>query len=85
MTDITDADREAAAQAAVLTEMREMIRAGRADHHAEPWARHREVAEATARKARDAEICAWLRETWMEDDAACVWDEIAASIDRGEV
>lgn len=42
MVEITQADREAAAQAAVLVEMRELILAGRADEHAEPWARHRE-------------------------------------------
>lgn len=41
---ITDADREAAASITALVEMRELIRAGRADHHAEPFARHRLAA-----------------------------------------
>lgn len=45
MATITENDREAAASAAVLVEMRDLIRAGRADHHAEPFARHREAAE----------------------------------------
>lgn len=39
-------DREAAATVAVLVEMRELIREGRADHHAEPFARHRHQARA---------------------------------------
>lgn len=51
---VSDADREAAASSAVLVEMRELIRAGRADHHAEPWADHR-LAERAA-------IVAWLRQ-----------------------
>ena len=42
--EVTDADREAAARIAVLTEMRELILAGRADHHAEPFAHHRQAA-----------------------------------------
>ena len=38
---VEQCDREAAASVAVLVEMRELILAGRADHHAEPFARHR--------------------------------------------
>lgn len=49
MIEVTQADREAAASVAVLVEMRELILAGRADHHAEPWTRHREAAEAPLR------------------------------------
>lgn len=47
---ITQADRERAASLAVLQEMRELILAGRADHHAEPFARWREadLAEGVA-------------------------------------
>lgn len=52
--EVTQADREAAASVAVLVEMRELILAGRADHHAEPFARHR--------LAERAKIVAWLRE-----------------------
>lgn len=39
--EVTQADREAAAAITVLPEMRELILSGRADHHAEPFARHR--------------------------------------------
>lgn len=46
MTTITQADRDAAASVAVLTEMRELILAGRADYHAEPFARHRAAGYA---------------------------------------
>lgn len=38
---VEQCDREAAASVAVLVEMRELILAGRADHHAEPFAKHR--------------------------------------------
>ena len=38
---VEQCDREAAASVAVLVEMRELILAGRADHHAEAFARHR--------------------------------------------
>mgnify|MGYP003419731314 FL=1 len=44
MIEVTQADRKAAASVAVLVEMRELILAGRADHHAEPFARHRIAA-----------------------------------------
>lgn len=53
MTDeveVTQADRIAAAAIAVLPEMRELILAGRADHHAEPFARHRQEALKQALK-----------------------------------
>ena len=75
--DITQADREAAAKAAALVEMRGLIRAGRADHHAEPWAAHRNQAE------RDtvARIVSWLRDNaWRLEDAST----LAASIEAGE-
>ena len=48
MVEVTQEDREAAASIAVLVEMRELIREGRADHHAEPFARHRIAAENVA-------------------------------------
>lgn len=48
MVEVTREDREAAASIAVLVEMRELIREGRADHHAEPFARHRIAAENAA-------------------------------------
>jgi selenocysteine lyase/cysteine desulfurase len=54
MVEVTQADREAAASVAVLSEIRELILSGRADHHAEPFARHR-LAEREA-------VVKWLRE-----------------------
>lgn len=48
MVEVRQDDREAAASIAVLVEMRELIREGRADHHAEPFARHRIAAENAA-------------------------------------
>lgn len=42
MVEVTDEDRQAAASATVLVEMRELILSGRADLHAEPWAKHRQ-------------------------------------------
>jgi hypothetical protein len=53
MVKVTDADREAAASVAVLPEMRELILAGRADHHAEPFARHRIAGAAALIEAGD--------------------------------
>lgn len=53
MVEVTQADREAAAAIAVLPEMRELILSGRADHHAEPFARHRHAE-------REA-VVKWLR------------------------
>jgi len=41
---VEQVDRDAAAQTAVLVEMRDLIRDGRADGHAEPWSHHREAA-----------------------------------------
>lgn len=42
--EVTQADRIAAAPMAVLAEMRDLILAGKADHYAKPFARHREQA-----------------------------------------
>lgn len=64
--EVTQADRGAAASVAVLVEMRELILAGRADHHAEPFARHR--------LAERAKIVAWLRD---EDDKRKHMDNFA--------
>lgn len=50
---VIQADREAAASVAVLAEMRELILAGRADHHAEPFARHRVAAIEVAALVAD--------------------------------
>ena len=61
MVEVTQADRKAAASVAVLVEMRELIREGRADHHAEPFARHRIAAENAA-----LERAAKVAEKWIE-------------------
>lgn len=50
MVEVTQEDRKAAASVAVLVEMRELILAGKADHHAEPWAAHRIAALEEAAK-----------------------------------
>ena len=61
MVEVRQADREAAASVAVLVEMRELILAGRADHHAEPWAAHRIAAENAV-----LERAAKVAEKWIE-------------------
>ena len=73
---VTQADRKAAASVAVLSEMRDPIRAGRADHLAEPWAKHRQQAVA----AEVAQIVAWLR----KDDLVVFTNVLADVIERGE-
>ena len=76
MVEVTDADREAAAAIAVLSEMRELILSGRADHHAEPFARHR-LAEREA-------VVKWLRGLhWTHLDAEPA-KRIANAIEAGE-
>lgn len=67
-------DRDAAASIAVLVEMRELIRAGKADHHAEPFARHR----IAARAALVAEIVAWMRGNCMSGK----WRVLASEIEE---
>ena len=59
---VTPEDRIAAASVAVLPEMRELILAGKADHHAEPWAACREKAFLAGAKAMQeaAAKVAWL-------------------------
>lgn len=81
MTTVTDADREAAAKAAVLVEFRDLILAGKADHHAEPWAEHRE--------AEVAKIVAWLRNgadygVHISPATQCNYDRLADAIEAGE-
>ena len=64
MTKVTQDDREAAAKVAVLVEMRELILAGKADYHAEPWAAHRITADLAGYERGQREtaerIVAWL-------------------------
>ena len=67
MVEINQADREAAASIAVLVEMRELIREGRADHHAEPFARHRIAAENAALE-RAAKVCEDQRAVFASEE-----------------
>lgn len=85
MTTVTDADREAAAAIAVLPEMRDLILAGRADHHAEAFARHREAAEAraTAAEAREAALVA--ENTAMKEALAMAVAEMSRARGRLEI
>lgn len=86
--EITDGDREAAASVAVLAEMRELILSGRADHHAEPWARRRMAVY----QAAIADVVEWLRKenglcdcfARAETECACgAWDDYKQwSLDR---
>lgn len=69
--EIIEFDRLGAASVAVLSEMRELILAGKADRHAEPFAQHR-LFERTI-------IVDWLREG---DDPAFV--DAANAIEAGE-
>ena len=61
MVEVTQEDREAAASGAVLVEMRELILSGRADHHAEPWARRRMAGY----QAAIADVVEWLEEQYV--------------------
>lgn len=80
MIKVTQADRKAAASVAVLAEMRELILAGRADHHAEPWAMHRlagvKVGLGAAARAleADAQLCDCFARS--EGECACgAWSD----------
>lgn len=72
MIEVTQADREAAASVAVLTEMRDLILAGKADHHAEPWAEHREQEVA--------KIVAWAD----KQPATMMRGQLIEAIESGE-
>ena len=81
MVEVTQEDREAAASIAVLVEMRELIREGRADHHAEPFARRRiaarnagleEAAKVADEHCYSIDIDEWMAMTKKEHGAyAC--------------
>lgn len=83
MVEITQADREAAASVAVLVEMRELILAGKADHHAEPWARHREAG----RRAGLEEAAGIAEERYLKWSNANGFEgyTVAANIIRREI
>jgi len=66
--EVTQADRIAAAPMAVLAEMRDLILAGKADHYAEPFARHREQARREALE----EVAAMIQSEWSFDKRTLV-------------
>ena len=70
MVEVTQEDREAAASIAVLVEMRELIREGRADHHAEPFARHRIAALDAARGDPVARLIAYMKTIEPDEETA---------------
>lgn len=69
MVEVTDEDRQAAASVAVLAEMRELILSGRADHHAEPWAAHRQRGKLEGARLA-IEVAAKDAEEWFPADTA---------------
>ena len=87
---VTQEDREAAAKVAVLVEMRELILAGKADHHAEPWAAHRSAADLAGyeRGQREtvARIVAYLKGRWSPKNYGEDWPVTYAirAIEAGE-
>lgn len=88
MTEITQADRDAAASVAVLPEMRDLIRAGRADYHAEPFARHRQFAEEWwYRQGREDGALSERQHIvgWLRDQDGHGYDDMRANcIEAGE-
>lgn len=76
MVEINQADREAAASIAVLVEMRELILAGRADDHAEPFARHRIAALEEAAKVVEK----WIEPVMATPHENATYRSIATAI-----
>lgn len=76
MVEVTQADRIAAASVAVLVEMRELILAGRADHHAEPWAAHRIAALERAAKVAEK----WIEPVMATPHENATYRSIATAI-----
>lgn len=77
--EITDGDREAAASVAVLAEMRELILSGRADHHAEPWARRRMAVY----QAAIADVVEWLQRGEENGPLSPIANEITRRFGKG--
>ena len=76
---VTDEDRKAAGAVAVLPEMRELILAGRADHHAEPFAAHRIAALEEAAGVADR-VCPPIIEDDFDAGLESASDRIATAI-----
>ena len=80
MVEINQADREAAASIAVLVEMRELIREGRADHHAEPFARHRIAARDAALEEAAKVVEKWIEPVMATPHENATYRSIATAI-----
>jgi hypothetical protein len=80
MVEVTQADREAAASIAVLVEMRELIREGRADHHAEPFARHRIAARDAALEEAAKVVEKWIEPVMATPHENATYRSIATAI-----
>lgn len=80
MVEVRQADREAAASIAVLVEMRELIREGRADHHAEPFARHRIAARDAALEEAAKVVEKWIEPVMATPHENATYRSIATAI-----
>ena len=80
MVEINQADWEAAASIAVLVEMRELIREGRADHHAEPFARHRIAARDAALEEAAKVVEKWIKPVIATPHENATYRSIATAI-----
>lgn len=80
MVEVTQEDREAAASIAVPVEMRELIREGRADHHAEPFARHRIAAENAALEEAAKVVEKWIEPVMATPHENATYRSIATAI-----
>ena len=80
MVEINQADREAAVSIAVLVEMRELIREGRADHHAEPFARHRIAARDAALEEAAKVVEKWIEPVMATPHENATYRSIATAI-----
>ena len=80
MVEVTQEDREAAASIAVLVEMRELIREGRADHHAEPFARHRIAARDAALEEAAKVVEKWIEPVMATPHENATYRSIATAI-----
>lgn len=80
MVEVRQEDREAAASIAVLVEMRELIREGRADHHAEPFARHRIAARDAALEEAAKVVEKWIEPVMATPHENATYRSIATAI-----
>jgi hypothetical protein len=64
----------------VLVEMRELIREGRADHHAEPFARHRIAARDAALEEAAKVVEKWIEPVMATPHENATYRSIATAI-----